>query len=133
LSVSFQQCSVLNHSVTDTVQPEQLTSLSNNTLRKGIPVCILTTWFFKIHFNIILLSLPIANCQGLFPKDLLIKTPNGKNVPNYNFTHCFVCVWNLVSPITRRTQTEGVQEKGAEGNIWDEEAGGDRRIQKTAE
>jgi hypothetical protein len=52
---------------------------------------------------------------------------------DYNFACGSVWVWNLVSDIKGRTQTEGVWEHSAEENIWTEEEWGDRRLNQTAQ
>jgi hypothetical protein len=41
-------------------------------------------------------------------------------------------MWNLDSDIKRITQTGGVQEHGAEENIWTKESWSDRRLEKAA-
>jgi len=38
----------------------------------------------------------------------------------------------LISHAKGRTETEGVQEQGAEENIWTQEGGSARRLKKTA-
>jgi hypothetical protein len=54
------------------------------------------------------------------------------DIQNYSFACGAVWVWNLVSEIKGGTQTEGVWEQGAEGNIWTEEGLSDRRLEETA-
>jgi hypothetical protein len=44
----------------------------------------------------------------------------------------FVLVWNLVSDIKGRIQTEHIWEKSAEGNIWTEKKWNNRRLKNTA-
>jgi hypothetical protein len=51
---------------------------------------------------------------------------------NYNFACGFVGVWNWVSDIKGRTQTEGIWEQDAEENIWSEEGWRNRRLETTA-
>jgi hypothetical protein len=51
---------------------------------------------------------------------------------NHNFICCFVWVWNLVSHTKEEAYMEDVWERGVGENIWNEEDGNDRRLEKTA-
>jgi hypothetical protein len=50
----------------------------------------------------------------------------------YNFAWGSVWASNLVSDIRGGTYTEGIQEQGAEENIWTEEGWSEERLEKTA-
>jgi len=58
--------------------------------------------------------------QNYVHKEIKSRLKDVKNVKiqNYNFTCCFVWVWNLVSRTEGRTQIEGVWKQGAKENIW---------------
>jgi hypothetical protein len=47
---------------------------------------------------------------------LLSQNVKIKAVQNYNFSHGFVAVWNLVSDTKQRTQIKGILEQGADRN-----------------
>jgi len=134
MSLSFHHCSILIHSICNQHwQSKQLIALLNNMLRKRIPVCILTPCFFKIHFNIILLSLPVfkrfcslrssdQNTCGTLRMYTIVTLP----------TVLYVCeTWFVL--LREKHSLGNVQEESVVGNIWNWVEGGYRRFQKTAE
>jgi hypothetical protein len=53
-------------------------------------------------------------------------------VQNYNFACSFVWVWNLVSDIKGRIQTEDIWKQGSDENMWTEEEWNGRRLENIA-
>ena len=48
----------------------------------------------------------------------IIQKFKDQDTQNYNFTCCFVWVWNLVADIAGGMEAEGVWEHGVEDDIW---------------
>jgi len=58
----------------------------------------------------------INNCITVL--QVAIQKFKDQDIQNYNFSCCFVWVWNLVVDIAGGKEAEGVWENGVDENIW---------------